>query len=211
LIQSNSIKNQKRFAWPDGRQAAVALTYDDAAPSQLDVAIPQLDAAGLKATFFLTARNMNLESLARWRAIAAEGYELGNRTIFHPCARGMFTMPSQYNDENYSVETMLNEIGVMNMFLFAIDGRSERTYASPCGQSWMPRILASSATKRFAGRQFAIFLTCNRQTGGTDKTAHPICGASSKRRSAGHRHLVIRQKVLSAISADRRRRGPRLI
>jgi hypothetical protein len=87
---------------------------------------------------------MNLESLARWRAIAAEGYELGNHTIFHPCARGMFTMPSQYNDENYSVETMLNEIRVMNMFLFAIDGRSERTYASPCGQSWMPRILAKT-------------------------------------------------------------------
>jgi peptidoglycan/xylan/chitin deacetylase (PgdA/CDA1 family) len=123
------------FAWPDGHQAAVALTYDDATSSQLDVAIPQLDAAGLKATFFLTAVNMNLESLARWRTVAAEGHELGNHTIFHPCARGRFPMPAQYNDESYSVQTMLNEIRVMNMFLFAIDGRSERTYASPCGQT----------------------------------------------------------------------------
>jgi hypothetical protein len=37
------------------RQLAVVLTYDDALSSHLDIAIPALDATGLKGTFFLIA------------------------------------------------------------------------------------------------------------------------------------------------------------
>jgi len=33
--------------WPGGKRAAVVLTYDDTLVSQLDIAIPALDAAGL--------------------------------------------------------------------------------------------------------------------------------------------------------------------
>jgi len=44
-------------------------------------------------------------------------------------------MLPQYNTENYSVASMLNEIRVMNTFLFAIDGRSSHTYAAPCSRS----------------------------------------------------------------------------
>lgn len=39
--------------WPGGRRLAVVLTYDDALSSHLGIAIPALDAAGLKGTFFL--------------------------------------------------------------------------------------------------------------------------------------------------------------
>src|ERR1041385_8393947 len=62
--------------WPNGAKAAVVLTYDDALPSQLDHAVPVLDAAGFKATFFLA--NVKLADVARWHAAAAEGHELGN-------------------------------------------------------------------------------------------------------------------------------------
>ena len=34
-----------QMTWPNGKVAAIVLTYDDALHSQLDVAIPQLDAA----------------------------------------------------------------------------------------------------------------------------------------------------------------------
>src|SRR6185437_9409438 len=44
--------------WPDGARAAVSLTYDDGLDSQLDHALPALEAAGLKATFFLTHENV---------------------------------------------------------------------------------------------------------------------------------------------------------
>ncbi|MEQ8936184.1 MAG: polysaccharide deacetylase family protein [Amphiplicatus sp.] len=120
--------------WPDGKRAAIALTYDDAIASQLDIAIPQLDAAGLKGTFFVS-RLYTPEAVRRWRAVAEAGHELGNHSLNHPCNRGAFEMPAQYNNENYSVETMLTEIGAMNALLFAMDGKTRRAYATPCGHT----------------------------------------------------------------------------
>jgi hypothetical protein len=48
--------------------------------------------------------------------------------------RGTFNMLPQYNSDNYSVQGMPTEIRAMNTFLFAINGRSARTYASSCGK-----------------------------------------------------------------------------
>ena len=118
--QSSSVK------WPDGAQAAVVLTYDDSLRSQLDVAVPQLDRAGFKGTFFLSG-TFAQEDVERWRKVAASGHELGNHSVFHPCARGTFDMPEQYNNERYSVRTMLTEIRTMNTLLHAIDGGADRT------------------------------------------------------------------------------------
>lgn len=67
-----------------GRPAAVSLTYDDGLTSQLDNAVPQLDARGMKATFFLTAANMEGQ-WDRWRSAAANGHEMANHTLSHPC------------------------------------------------------------------------------------------------------------------------------
>jgi peptidoglycan/xylan/chitin deacetylase (PgdA/CDA1 family) len=120
--------------WPGGRQAAIALTYDDALKSQLDVAIPQLDAVGLKGTFFLMGRQIGAE-IPRWRAAAAEGHELGNHTINHPCARGTYEMAEQYTSEAYSVDVLITEIGVMNNLLQALDGKTTHAFATPCGQT----------------------------------------------------------------------------
>lgn len=121
-------------AWPEGRKAAVVLTYDDSLSSHLDTVIPALDAAGLKGTFFLGGRWVRQEDVARWRAAASAGHELGNQTVFHPCARDTYAMPARYNSEGYSVETMLDEVRTMNAFLTAIDGKSQHAYAMPCGQ-----------------------------------------------------------------------------
>ena len=55
--------------WPHHKQAAIILTYDDALLSQLDIAIPQLQKAGLTATFFLTS-DLDYKTLPRWRAVA---------------------------------------------------------------------------------------------------------------------------------------------
>jgi len=120
--------------WPDGRRVAVVLTYDDALTSQLDNAIPALDAAGFKATFFLSGSGLKAADIARWRAAAAAGQELGNHTIFHPCVRGTFPMPDRNNSENYKVADMLGEISAMNTTLTAIDGKLQHSFAMPCGQ-----------------------------------------------------------------------------
>ena len=71
--------------WAGNRRAAIALTYDDALESQLDVAIPQLDAAGVKGTFFLMGRQVGWR-VPDWRRASDRGHELGNHTVNHPCA-----------------------------------------------------------------------------------------------------------------------------
>jgi peptidoglycan/xylan/chitin deacetylase (PgdA/CDA1 family) len=79
--------------WLDGKQAAIVLTYDDALRSHLEVALPQLDATGLKGTFFLSG-TLPQEDVERWRKAAAAGHGLGNHSVLHPCAKGTFEMPS---------------------------------------------------------------------------------------------------------------------
>jgi len=121
--------------WPGGRQLAVALTYDDALSSHLDIAIPALDAARLKGTFFLIGNVLTPEQIVRWRAVAAEGHELGNHTIRHACPQANYP-PARKLDtsEAYDVEMMLAEIRTMNTMLAAIDGKSQHSFATPCGQ-----------------------------------------------------------------------------
>ena len=119
--------------WPDGAKAAVVLTYDDALDSQLDHAVPVLDAAGFKATFFLAG--VKLADVPRWRAVAAEGHELGNHTIFHPCPAAGFPAERRYTSEAYTPASMLKEIEQQNVLLTALDGKPTHGLASPCGQT----------------------------------------------------------------------------
>ncbi|ESQ86806.1 hypothetical protein ABAC460_22405 [Asticcacaulis sp. AC460] len=122
-------------AWPEGKRAAIVLTYDDGLDSQLDVAVPQLDAAGLKGTFFLDGHILNPTRMLRWRAAAANGHELGNHTVYHPCPRDMVPTNDHYATDTYTPQSMVREIGVMNNVLFGIDGKTRRTMAYPCAQT----------------------------------------------------------------------------
>jgi peptidoglycan/xylan/chitin deacetylase (PgdA/CDA1 family) len=116
---------QPRFEWPGGARAAVSLTYDDGLNSQLDNAAPALDRHGFKATFFLTEENIREgRRLADWVRLAAEGHEVANHTVTHPCAL-------QHLDAEAFART---EIDSMEGFLdanFSPDRR--RTFAYPCG------------------------------------------------------------------------------
>jgi peptidoglycan/xylan/chitin deacetylase (PgdA/CDA1 family) len=133
LLAGLCLPAHAQFAWPDGKRAALALTYDDSLHSQLDVAIPQLDAAGIKGTFFLGG-NITPADMLRWREVQRAGHELGNHSAFHPCPRAILADRPQFFTENYDVGRMLSEIAVMNLVLFGIDGASTRTFSAPCSQ-----------------------------------------------------------------------------
>lgn len=129
---------QTGTAWHD-KQCAVVLTYDDALNVDLDNVTPALDSLGLKATFYLSGYSGTLNTrLKDWRAIAAKGHELGNHTLFHPCTGSLpgrsFVTPD-YDLNNYSVRRMTDEISMTNALLKAIDGKTERTFAYPCGDT----------------------------------------------------------------------------
>ena len=118
-----------------GKKAAIALTYDDGLVSHREIAIPQLDKKGFKGTFFLYGQTLSAEDIPEWEIVSRNGHELGNHTVYHPCSgRNENTLPCSSLDD-YSVQTILREIAVMNQFLYAIDGNTARTFAYPCGNT----------------------------------------------------------------------------
>jgi peptidoglycan/xylan/chitin deacetylase (PgdA/CDA1 family) len=133
LLTTFSAQAQQQVNWPGHKKAAIVLTYDDALPSQLDNAVPNLRRAGLTATFFLTS-DIDSGSIPRWRKLAKEGFELGNHTVFHPCSGNLDNpVPS----EPYTAYRIIREIEVMDRFLFAIDGKTKRTFAYPCAETFV--------------------------------------------------------------------------
>jgi peptidoglycan/xylan/chitin deacetylase (PgdA/CDA1 family) len=128
---------QKPEEW-NGKKCAVVLTYDDALNVHLDKVIPCLDSAGIRGTFYLIGESQVVnDRITEWRKAAMEGHELGNHSLTHPCD-GRLTGRSWVSPGNdlskYSVDRADKEIRVTNTLLQAIDGKKERTYASPCGE-----------------------------------------------------------------------------
>jgi peptidoglycan/xylan/chitin deacetylase (PgdA/CDA1 family) len=121
------------------KKCAVVLTYDDALNVDLTNAIPALDSLGLKATFYISDYFGGLNSqILKWRSAVANGHELGNHTVYHPCEGGRagreFVKPD-YDLKYYTVRRITDEIKTMNVILKAIDGKTKRTFAYPCSDT----------------------------------------------------------------------------
>jgi sialate O-acetylesterase len=120
-----------------GKKCAVVLTYDDALNVHLDNVIPALDSLSLKGTFYLTASSDAARNRIKdWHAAAANGHELGNHTIYHPCdatGPGMSWVKPERDMSKYSLSKMQDEIRTCNAYLKAIDGQDKRTFAFTCG------------------------------------------------------------------------------
>lgn len=125
------------FPWPDGAQAAVSLSFDDARPSQVDVGLAVLDRHGVKATFFLVPSTAE-KRLEGWKKAAASGHEIGNHSLEHPCT-GNFAWSRPRALEDYTLEKMRRQLVGANERLHEMLGVSPRTFAYPCGQSFVGR------------------------------------------------------------------------
>lgn len=134
LFVGISFNYNAQFKWPDGKKAAVVFTYDDGLDGHLDVAVPQLDEFGFKGTFYCTGNSQSLYNRTdEWRAIAKNGHELGNHTLFHPCDGAKFDwVKPEYDLNKYTKEQLLAELGAANTLLKAIDGKTERTFGFTC-------------------------------------------------------------------------------
>lgn len=136
LIFSWNILMAQNSLWQN-KICAVSLTYDDALNVHLDKVIPLLDSLDFRATFYLTGYFPGFnERLNDWKAAAGKGNELGNHTLFHPCegkAPGREWVNPEYDLNRYSVERMSDEIRMTNILLYALDGKTNRTFAYPCG------------------------------------------------------------------------------
>lgn len=125
------------FAWPEGKRAAVSLTFDDARLTQPDVGIPILDRFGVKATFYVTPRNMS-ERLDAWKSAVRAGHEIGNHTVTHPCS-GNYSWSRDNALEDYTLERMEKELLDANAVIAEMFGVTPRTFAYPCAQTFVGR------------------------------------------------------------------------
>jgi sialate O-acetylesterase len=135
FMTSLACHSQHQHSWK-GKKCAVVLTYDDAINEHLDNAIPVLDSHGLKATFYVTAFSPSMQArLNDWKKLAVNGHELGNHTLYHPCmgGKGREWVKPDYDMTNYSVQRMIDETRMTNLFLQALDGKTKRTFAFTCG------------------------------------------------------------------------------
>ena len=134
--QAASAQANPASVW-NGKQCAVVLTYDDAIDVDLDNVVPALDSARLRGTFYLIGSAQALSKrIPEWRRVAQRGHELGNHALFHPCDGSLpgrsFVTPD-IDLSKYTVSRAVAEIRATNTLLNAIDGKTVRTFAYPCG------------------------------------------------------------------------------
>ncbi len=125
------------FPWPDGKRCAVSLTFDDARESQLHTGIPLLDRHGLKATFYVSLGPFR-ERAADWQRAATAGHEIGNHTVSHPCS-GNFPWARLNALEDFTLDRMDHELREANAAIAAVTGAAPKTFAYPCGQTFVGR------------------------------------------------------------------------
>jgi peptidoglycan/xylan/chitin deacetylase (PgdA/CDA1 family) len=124
--------------WPGGARAALSLSFDDARWSQTSNGFPLLDAHGAKATFYVSPKLME-QKLDAWRRAAANGHEIGNHTLTHPCS-GNFTWSHENALEEYTLERLeRDEILAANAVIEKLVGVRPVTFAYPCGQTFVGR------------------------------------------------------------------------
>jgi peptidoglycan/xylan/chitin deacetylase (PgdA/CDA1 family) len=132
---------QRHAFWPDTTQGAVSLTFDDGAETQLDNAIPLLDAQGFKGTFYVNPGRhekwARLES--RWVEAARNGHELGNHTVDHPCGCNFEFRSDDYCLEQLTLDDIADTIDRCEAALDALvpEQKGRRTFGYPCYQSYV--------------------------------------------------------------------------
>jgi peptidoglycan-N-acetylglucosamine deacetylase len=138
LYQSaGSGQPKKIFQWPEGKQMAISLTFDDARLSQVDKGIPLLDKYGVKGTFYVSPPSV-LKRLDAWKLAVKNGHDIGNHTLLHACT-GNFDWSRGRAIEDYSLTRMKAEIDSASQFIIKMLGTVPVSFAFPCGQTYVGR------------------------------------------------------------------------
>lgn len=121
--------------WPDGAVAAISLSFDDGRASQVDTAIPILDALGVRGTFYAIPKIAKAR-LEGWKTAAMDGHEIGNHTLHHPCS-GNFPFGRERALEHYTLDMIESECREADAWIAEHLGVTPETFAYPCGQSYV--------------------------------------------------------------------------
>ncbi len=148
--------------WQDDRAGAIALTFDDGSSEQALVAVPLLDALGLKATFAINPGKTPANGDGRfgyatwdqWRAIAQNGHEIANHSMTHP---------------NFS---QVNDAAVLETEIVAAQRLIEKELGAPCVSFVYPFNAETEAARTLVRKTHLAWSGGERKTyGGPDFTA----------------------------------------
>lgn len=137
VLCSGAAAQVARSPWPEGRRAAVSLTFDDARPSQIDTGLPLLEKLGVRATFFVSPNNIE-KRLDGWKRAAAQGHEIGNHSMTHPCT-GHYAFSRANALEDYGLERMAKDLDAAQQAIRKLLGVTPVSFAYPCGLKFVGR------------------------------------------------------------------------
>jgi peptidoglycan/xylan/chitin deacetylase (PgdA/CDA1 family) len=142
------------FPWPDGRRAAVSLSFDDGRASQMDAGLPVLDGLGLKVTFYVVPSAIEKRQTA-WRAAVQSGHEIGNHSLQHACT-GNFAWSRQKALEDYTLDRLDGELQKAGVEIKRITGVLPTTFAYPCGQTFIGRGATTTSYVPLINKRFLV-------------------------------------------------------
>jgi peptidoglycan/xylan/chitin deacetylase (PgdA/CDA1 family) len=125
------------FRWPEGKKAALSLTFDDARTTQVDTGTPLFAEFGVRATFYAQPEGVG-KRLPQWKQAVAAGHEIGNHTTTHPCT-GNFAWSRANALEDYDLARIERDIRETSLFVARELGKEPVSFAYPCGQSFVGR------------------------------------------------------------------------
>lgn len=131
-----------QFHWPGGKRAAISLTFDDARLSQIDKGLPFLEKENVKVTFYVVPSRVK-QRLQGWKTAVAEGHEIANHTLTHPCSGNYFAKNNALED--FTLEKIEREIDGNNEQVHDLLGVTPKNFAYPCGQKFVGRGLDSES------------------------------------------------------------------
>lgn len=140
------------FTWPEGKQMALSLSFDDARYSQVEKGIPLLDTYKVTGTFYVSPGAM-LERLEDWKKAVASGHDIGNHTLVHPCS-GNFPWARHKALEDYTLEKMAVELDSASRLIHQVLGIWPSAFAYTCGQTYVGRGLQSRSYVPLVAERF---------------------------------------------------------
>jgi peptidoglycan/xylan/chitin deacetylase (PgdA/CDA1 family) len=132
---TNITSNTVLFPWPQGKRAALSLTFDDARPSQMDIGLSLFAGQQVRVTFYVSPQNLSLR-LPLWQQAVLAGHEIGNHTLTHPCT-GNFDFSGTNALEGCTLRHIRSNIDQADRMIHTLLGVRTTGYAYPCGQTFV--------------------------------------------------------------------------
>jgi len=136
------VNEPPEFVWPDGKSAAVSLTFDDGVQSQWETVIPMLSERDMLGTIYIPMADDGAfyRFQDHWRDAVAAGHEIGNHSMTHPCCRNLWIAGNGLNTDCMTVEQVEAEIVEAKRRLEdELPDQPEHSFAYPCGEKQVGR------------------------------------------------------------------------